>query len=336
MMQTSPSPYQYFVGVDIAAANFTIADHIAAPPRTFPQTAAGRAAFLALLHAVDVPPQQTLILMEATGTYWIAVATALHEAGYQVSVVNAMHAHHFAKSRGQRAKTDRSDARMLLHFAMERQPTPWCPPPAVYHELRQRLATRALLHRTRTQLRNHRHAVQQCPVVVDAVLTHLAAVIATLEVQIATLDAEIAAILAKGAWAASAALLQTIPSVGPITTAWLLVETVNFTISPHPKALVAYAGLAPMPYESGTSVRGRPEIGHSGNRRLRYALYMATVSGVRFNPMLKRLYERLRAAGKPVRVARCAAARKLLHLAWAVVTKRRAFDPNYAGGTAAA
>lgn len=273
--------------------------------------------------------------MEATGNYWIRLATALYEAGYTVSVINALHAHHFAKSRGQRAKTDRIDAQMLVRFAIERQPGPWSPPPTVYHELRQRLAARDLLHRSRTQLLNHRHAVTQSPVIIAGVVAQLDSVIATLEAHVATLDAAIAQVLAQGAWAESAHLLQTIPGVGGITAAWLLVETVNFTISTNPTALAAYAGLAPMPYESGTSVRGRSKLGHSGNRRLRYALYIATMSGVRFNPVLKRLYDRLRAAGKPTRVARCAAARKLLHLAWAVVTKRCAFDPHYLVGPAA-
>ena len=84
-----------------------------------------------------------------------------------------------------------------------------------------------------------------------------------------------------------------------------------------------------MPRESGRSVRGRPRIGHDGNGRLRTALYMATLSAARYNPAIKAFYQRLRAAGKPLKVARCAAARKLLHLAWALGTKQRRFDPHH-------
>jgi transposase len=69
---------------------------------------------------------------------------------------------------------------------------------------------------------------------------------------------------------------------------------------------------------------------------MRKALYMATMSAARFNPLIRAQYERLRAAGKPSKVARCAAARKLLHLAYAVVTKRRPFDPSYGREGAAA
>jgi transposase len=84
-----------------------------------------------------------------------------------------------------------------------------------------------------------------------------------------------------------------------------------------------------MPRESGSSVHQRPCIGHSGNGRLRTALYLATLSAARFNPLIKPFYERLRAAGKPTKVVRCAAARKLLHLAFALGTHLEDFDPQY-------
>ena len=71
-------------------------------------------------------------------------------------------------------------------------------------------------------------------------------------------------------------------------------------------------------------------MGHGGNSRLRTAVYLASLSATRYNPPIKVFYERLRAAGKPMKVARCAAARKLLHVAWAVVTKGQPFDAMHA------
>ena len=127
----------------------------------------------------------------------------------------------------------------------------------------------------------------------------------------------------------AAARLETIPGVGVLTAAWLLVTTLNFTSCATPDEATAYAGLAPHPYQSGTSVRGRPAIGHTGNGRLRKALYLATLSAAQYNPVIKEFYDRLRAAGKPPKVARCAAARKLLHIAWAVATKGQSFDPRF-------
>ncbi len=190
----------------------------------------------------------------------------------------------------------------------------------------------------RQQARNQRHALEQWPVVVASVLTHLDGVITEFDQRLVSLEEEIAEVLADGAWSASAALLNTIPGIGLVTTAWLLVSTLNFSLCATPQQAAAYAGLVPLQRESGTSVRGRAHLGHGGNGRLRTALYLASLSATRYNPAIKLFYERLRAAGKPgapwAQVARCAAARKLLHVAWAVVTKGQAFEDRQPRHTA--
>jgi len=165
--------------------------------------------------------------------------------------------------------------------------------------------------------------------VVEGVRRLLDALLADLVQRIARLDAEIAAVLKESAWAEALACLTSAPGIGLVTAAWLLVSTLNCTTSPDPTALTAYAGLAPMPDESGRSVRGRPRIGHDGNGRLRTALSMATLSAARDNPAIAAFYQRLRAAGKPVKVARCAAARRLLHQARALGSKLQRFDPDH-------
>jgi transposase len=158
----------------------------------------------------------------------------------------------------------------------------------------------------------------------------LEGVIAELTKRITILEDELATVLRDGAWAESAALLETISGIGLITTAWLLVGTLNFEACVSAEQAAAYVGLVPFARESGSSVRARARIGHSGQSRLRTALYLASLSAARFNPHIKAHYDRLRAAGKPSKVARCAAARKLLQLAYAVVTKGQPFDPDYA------
>ena len=162
------------------------------------------------------------------------------------------------------------------------------------------------------------------------------ALLATLEEQITGVEREIPQVLQQEAqWAKAAQLLDTIPGIGLLTAAWLLVTTLNFTVCATAELAAAYAGLAPNPRESGTSVRGRATIGHEGNRRLRTALYLASLSAAQHNPLIHAFSSRLRLAGKPKKVARCAAARKLLHLAWAVVRTGRPFDPHYAHQLAA-
>ena len=148
--------------------------------------------------------------------------------------------------------------------------------------------------------------------------------------QISEVEQEIAAALQQdSAWATAARRLQSVTGIGLLTAATILTATVKFTLCPTAEAATAYAGLAPNLYQSGTSVRGRATIGHAGHSQLRRVLYLASLSAARYNPGVKPFYDRLRAAGKPPKVARCAAARKLLHIAWAVVTKNCDFDPNY-------
>jgi transposase len=139
--------YQLWCGVDVAAKTFTVtwtADRTTyAAPVTFPQTPDGVRALQQQLHTLAITPADTLIVLEATGSYWISLAVALHTGGYVVSVVNPKQVHHWAQSLPRRGKTDALDARMVTHYAWERQPRPWSPPPALYHELRQRLTARS-------------------------------------------------------------------------------------------------------------------------------------------------------------------------------------------------
>jgi transposase len=331
----STCPFRLYAGIDIAAETFTAAwmaaDPHATPGRTatFDQTPQGFARVQERLCSSGQQPADILVVMEATGSYWIALATTLAQAGFAVSVVNPAQAHHFAKALLRHAKTDAIDARTLAQLAALLRPAPWTPPPPIYAELQQRLAQRDTLIGLRQQVRNQRHALLHLPVVITSVRARLEALLATLDEQIAAVEREIAeAIHLDEEWAATATLLLSITGIGLVTAAWLVVTTLNFTVCATAEQAAAYAGLAPHPCESGTSVRGRAAIS-GGNKRLRTALYMATLSAGQHNPPIRDFYRRLRAAGKPKKVARCAAARKLLHLAWAVVRKEQAFDPLY-------
>jgi transposase len=333
-MSTTTSAYHLFVGVDIAATSATVTWTGVRPaprrPFTIAQSPAGYQQLLARLAATHLPPDQVLLVLEATSTYWIRLACAVHAAGYAVSVVNPKQAHDFAKALLQRAKTDPLDAAVLAQLGAKLTPARWTPPPTLYQQFQQRLAERDSLLGLRQQVLNQHHALLHEQHTVPSVLTRQQALVAVLDEQVAAVEAELTSLVADdNAWAASVRLLQTIPGVGLITAAWTVVATLNFTRCADAPSATAYAGLAPQLRQSGTSVRGRAAIGHTGDSRLRTALYMASLTAARYNPAVAALYERLRAAGKPVKVARCAAARKLLHQMWAIGTSQRPFDPTY-------
>src|SRR3954451_12927566 len=109
-MEDARVAYQLYVGIDIAAESFVAAwlapSGKPGTPFTGEQTPAGFAALQRRLQATAAPPAATLVVLEATGSYWVALAVALHEAGYRVAVINPRQAHHFAKAQLRRAKTD--------------------------------------------------------------------------------------------------------------------------------------------------------------------------------------------------------------------------------------
>jgi transposase len=216
--------YRLFVGVDIAAttamAAWQPAGGKAGRPVEIAQSAPGHAILHEKLSASGVPAGETLVVMEATGSYWITLATTLTRCGYAVSVINPSQAHDFAKALLKRAKTDAIDAQTLAQLAALLQPECWTPPPAIYMELQQRLAQRDSLLDLRQQVRNQLHALQQGPVVIAAVRQRMEALIATLNAQIKEVEKEITSVLQQDeAWAKAAALLQTITGVGLVTAA---------------------------------------------------------------------------------------------------------------------
>lgn len=329
---TAPTTY---VGIDVAAASLAVVvGRAGAPPAAalaLANTAAGWRELEAALRAQGAAPATTLLVMEATGAYWQGLATALHAAGWAVSVVSPGSARHYARARLRRAKTDAVDAAVLARYGRDLRPAPWAPAPPDVQALQLLIRQRDDLVALRTETRNRQHALAQLPAVPDEARAPLDAVLAVLAEQVAALDA---AIRRRAAAAASVAddiaRLQTIVGVGLLTAAIVAVETRPLRAGAAPAQVVAYAGLDPAPHQSGTSVRGAGHISKTGNARLRQALYMAAVSAVRFNPVLRAFYERLVARGKPKKVALVAAARKLLVLMVALLTRHRDFDPAWA------
>src|SRR5919107_1912408 len=135
--------YRLFGGIDVSARTFTLASlRNGEPParaRTLDQTPSGFAELKHHFLALEPDPAAILVVMEATGTYWMHLALALIHAHIAVSVINPAQAHDFAKALLKRSKTDAIDAQTLAEFAARLQPERWSPPPQVYTELAQRL-----------------------------------------------------------------------------------------------------------------------------------------------------------------------------------------------------
>lgn len=337
---TTQLSYELFVGVDISALSFDVSLYIPSVSRNdkpekarhYLHNEENYRRFIQYLGSRIATPSTTLVVMEATSTYWINLALFLKQAGFAVSVINPASARHYALSELKTTKTDAIDAQNLANMASSRfHKLPlWSPPATIYHELEQRLSYRATLLEMRKTLKNQLHALSASSFGVKAVQALYQAQIEDLTTKLTELDKDIENVLKTDpAWAASVALLKSIPGIGPITAYYLVVVTLNFTSCAKADSPAKYVGLAPTVKTSGTSVRGKGSLGPSSYRPLRSALYMAANSAARFNPALKEFYDKLRAAGKVRKVAICAVARKLIHLAFAIIRSRTLFEVGH-------
>ena len=264
-----------------------------------------------------------LVAYEPTGHWHRALEAALLADGLAAVPINPLQARRFAQALGQRAKTDRVDARMLADMGRThgaQLPRAMVLTPA-QHELRDLQVQRAALVAERTAALQRRKRPQPA-----LVRRQLRAHQRLLERQLAALDEMAWSLIRDHAdLAHKAQILRSIPSVGPVTAAVLLAFLPELG-QLSGRAAASLSGLAPYARESGTW-KGRSRI-QGGRARVRRGLYMAAVSAMRSNPELQQLYERLTAQGKPGKVALTAVMRKLVVLANTLVREDRRWAPS--------
>jgi transposase len=312
-MDTTPR----FVGIDVSKAHLDVASRPDGQEFRLPNTPEGVASLVERLK----PLAPALILLEATGGLERAAAVALAEAKLPIRVVEPGRVRHFARSIGQHSKTDAIDARVLAHYAEAVRPEARDLPDQETRDLRARLDRRRQLVAMRVSEQNR---LKQGPTA--AVRADLEAHIAYLSDQVEAMDLTIAALIQADAdWKLRDEVLRSVPGIGPQTSRvllGLLPELGELT----GKQVSALAGLAPRARDSGT-VRGARTI-FGGRAGVRTALYMASVSAMRFNPELRTFYLRLRSAGKAAKVALIAVSRKLLTIANAMIRDMKHWTPK--------
>jgi len=295
------NPTILHVGLDVAKLSLQL--HLAGRFHSLANNHKGHAQLLKLLRAH--PNAQ--VVCEATGGYEQAIVRVLHAASIPVSIVEAGRVRYFARAQGQRAKTDPIDAAVLSEYGAKFQPTASTPASPQQQQLAELSQRRRQLIQLLAIERNHAEQYT------DAFrLRQFRQLRKTLERQVEQCDAAIAALIAQDPELThKAKRLDAIPGVGPVVAATMLAEMPELGKLTTQTA-AALAGVAPYNRDSG---------GQSGVRRInggrgavRCALYMATLSAVRHDRILKEFYLRLRAAGKKPLVAMTACMRKLVIL----------------------
>ena len=298
------SPSIVYIGVDVSKGSLDV--HFLSESFSVANTAAGIRQLLKRISKLP-DPAKAHVICEATGGYERLLADAMHRAKVTISVVNPRLVRDFARAKNRLAKTDRIDAAVLAQFGAVMLPQPTPPPDAATQRLallvgqRDSLVEERARHKTRL-LQTTERCLQA---VVRRVITCLSTEIAKIEELMRKTAAASTALAEKSArldevvgvgWRSALSLCAQMPELGSLNRA----------------QAAALAGLAPFNRDSG-HWRGQRHIS-GGRAPVRRTLYLACLSAVRKNAILKTFYQRLRAAGKPGKVALAACSRKLVVL----------------------
>jgi transposase len=276
----------------------------------------------------QILPEQAQVVMEASGPYYLKLATYLFEQGFKVSVVNPLIIRRFCQMRMVRTKTDKKDASMIREYGVTEKPGVWQPDEPSITRLKQLNTAVELLDKHVTAAQNQLEAFTQMPGTNKLLLKDLRRVITCNIKCMQKMELEMQD-LALAEYSEAYKALQTIPGIGPKSAVMLIAITGNFKKFNNYKQLVAYVGLNPRIFQSGTSVNGKGKISKMGTARVRKLLYLCSWTAKRYNVYCKEMYERLKSKAKPERVIKIAIANKLLRQAFAIGTTLKFFENNH-------
>jgi transposase len=267
----------------------------------------------------EIQPER--IVFEATGGYERHAAKALREGGCAVTVANPTRVRRFADALGFLAKTDKIDAKVIAHFASVARPpvngqlTPLEEQLAAYVERRRQLLVELVAEKNR---------LSTCP---DCVREGIEEHVIWIAGKIEDLETEIHKMISqKPEWKERSEIIDSVPGVGPVTASTMVAELPELG-QLNRQQISALVGLAPFNKDSGPK-RGKRRIvgGRSG---VRGTLYMAAMSAIRHNSVIRAFYESLIKRGKEKKVAITACMRKLLVIINAMVKKGEAWNLSF-------
>lgn len=314
------------LGIDVSKAKFQACLLVAgkAKSKSCSNSAEGFAQLISWLERQGA--EQVHACMEATGTYWEALATFLADRSHLVSVVNPAQVLGFAKSELIRTKTDGVDAGVIARFCQAIRPALWSPMPREVRELRslvRRLADLQDMH----QMEHNRLLAGE---LTEAVETSIRTLLEQLELEIRNTKHRIKKHFDDHpGLKAQRKLLTSIPGIGDQTAAVILGEIGDASQFRTAKQLACYAGLTPMERQSGKS-SGKARLSKIGNSILRKALFFPAITATKHNLFVAALAGRMKQRGKAKMSVIGAAMRKLLHQVFGILRSGTPFSTQQA------
>jgi transposase len=308
-----PNDKAYVVGIDISKDKFDVAIY---GKKGSMETANNKKGITKLVKPLCACKPQRIVV-EATGGYEEALVQALFEAELPVALVSPQRVRQYARAKGRLAKTDPLDAQLLAEYGKAIQPRLFVAKSEERKQLSALVSRRnqlnAMLQAEKNRLRTHS----------GAICSSLKRVIACLTAELKQTDKEIRTLLQQHTdLQAQEKLLRTAKSIGRVTAATLLADLPELGQLDR-QAIAALVGVAPMNRDSGKKRGDRKTKG--GRPAVRRALYMATLSGIRYNPILKPQYQQLVKRGKEKKVAITACMRKILIILNAMMRDQQPF-----------
>ena len=322
-----------YIGVDIGKSSFFVA---------FPQTnLRGKRTYQVKTYANTTKGIRQLMteltkgvdhcVMEATGNYSLELSYTLSAKGHLVSVENPKRVKHFAKLMLSTVKTDKQDAQLLSLFGQQIKPQLFVPKSKNLLLLKQKRQLLTQLQTKRTAFNNMKDALTAQIYPDASTKQHLSEVLSFLDEKIKALKKELVSI-SKKEFEQQYRLLLTIPGIGARLATALIEVTNGFTSFDNAKQLAKFIGIAPTYFQSGSSLNLKGSINRAGNNEIRSVLYMSSLSAFQKNPPCKALYNRLKEAKKPSKLALVAVMHKLIRQAFGVVKSQQPFDADYVHG----
>jgi transposase len=260
-----------------------------------------------------------LVVLEASGGLETPLVSQLVNDGLAVAVVNPTRIRAFARAEGLLAKTDKIDAQLIARFGFKMEPAPQAARDQTQIELNALVTRRRQVVTMLTTEKNRTHTTS------GAMQEHIRKHIDWLEAEVEALGQQIAQMIAANPlWQETATLVESAPGVGTVTSATLIANLPELG-QLNRQQIAAMVGLAPFNHDSGPR-RGKRRI-FGGRASVRCVLYMATLSAIKCNSLIKAFYQRLLANGKAKKVALTACMRKLLTILNAMVRTRQAWSP---------
>lgn len=302
------------IGADVAKVELVIRTSDSENLLKLPNERKAIDAYLKSLHG------PVCLAVEATNIFHVTLVERAHALGHTVYVIDGLRLKRYRESIGGRAKTDASDAALLLRYLRhEREELrAWSPPPQGYTAIQKLLRRRAVLVQARTQLRQSLQGLSELKSSMQSLLKKMTALVHLI-------DKRLRNQLLRCGWMTHARRCQGIEGVGPITGAalTLIFHRGAFTSA---DAFIAFIGMDVRVCESG-QYSGRRKLTKKGDSEVRRLLYMAAMTASR-SAIWKPFYERALARGLSRIQALVALGRKLARIAFALISNQSDYQPK--------